>query len=291
MGMATASPELAAIVDRGIAWALSVLRTRFEDDTHPENNLAYHNAGHTDWVIDHTTFLMKAMGADERQLLIGRYAAACHDLVQRWEQNQTADGKVLRRRFAGNNEAASADEGIAWMAENSRGVFTQADEVALRTALMATVPGWDPVNFTVLQPNLKPESDCITRSLALADLGAGGLDSVTYAKQGDQLFREENLDISRILATVDSYDEIPEEQSAVFRNRLLGWSRTQPGFVSGRKNRLEIELGDLPDDAKRVLHEMFDDFDESVVKTKAIVERREAMTFAEMAADTGYVLG
>lgn len=289
--MAVASPELTAVVDRGISWALSVLHDRFADDDHAENNLAYHNEGHTNWVIEYTAYLLKAMGADERQILIGRYSAACHDLVQKWEQNQTADGKVLRRRFAGNNEAASADDGIAWMAENSHGAFTEEDATTLRTALMATVPGWDPVNFTVLQPNLHPDSDFVIRALALADLGAGGLDSATYSKQGDQLFREENLDISRILATVSSYDEIPEAHRISFRTRLLGWSRTQAGFVTGRKNRLEIELGNLLEESKGVLREMFGDFDESTAKTKAIFERREAMTFAEMAADAGYKLG
>ena len=101
-------------------------------------------------------------------------------------------------------------------------------------AILATVPGWDAENETVSQPNLTPNAPAVVRAVALADLGIAGMEPATFVETGDQLFREENLDIARTLRRTGRSGDLPAGTLEGFKARMLAWSRSQPGFVRGR---------------------------------------------------------
>lgn len=276
------------LVNEGIAYALTLVGKRYEDNANPEDDLPFHNVKHTEGVIRRTALLLRAMRAEERTIQIGRLAAAFHDTVQNWEPNPGPDGKVMRKRFAGANEAASAAEAVAWMRQYPE-VFTTEDCALVTEAIMATVPGWDPEAKTVYQPNLKADSHPVVRAVALADLGTGGIDGRDFAKEGDPLFREENLDIAVAIRNAKSRADVPTDRQEAYKARMLGWSRSQAGFVRGRKQRLELELGNLDAILKdRVRSILFTSFEKAALAADELVTQRENLPFWEVAREMGY---
>jgi hypothetical protein len=99
-------------VGAGVAYALSLIRSRYEGNADPDNDLPFHNAQHTAGVIRRTAALLQALGATGPECRVGLSAAAFHDTVQRWEAHPTSDGRVLRRRLTGQSEAHSAAEAV-----------------------------------------------------------------------------------------------------------------------------------------------------------------------------------
>ena len=218
--------ELNEGVIEGLQTALELLRKRFEDIDDERERLPFHNGNHSASVAARTRKILEAIrrGApdlvDERAVEIGQLTAAFHDIVQKWEPSPVKDGeftKVLRKRLATaveintegspesyiGNEAASAEEMVHFMdtynekrrASGLKEIFTEDDKQIARRAIDATIPLFIPAKMTVVQPRLVRDSKTIIRAIALADLGEAGMDSESYARAGDALFREENLDI------------------------------------------------------------------------------------------------
>ena len=139
---------------------------------------------------------------------------------------------------------------------------------------------------TVVQPNLKEKSHPATLALALSDLGTAGINGgETFVKEGSDLFREENLDIKRALK---SGHELTDAEKEFFRNRMMAWSKFQSGFAQGRKNLLEKEIANLPDNAKENLRQLFSKFDQSIKTAAQKASERELMNFDQLLADFGY---
>lgn len=281
-------------IDTVVAEALARIEARFERNPTPANNLAFHCVSHTRGVIRRTRTILEAWHAarpdvvTERHVALGILAAAGHDLVQEWEENRTADGKVLRKRFAGKNEEASAAEIIAIMRQFAPGVFTDEEENLVRDAIMATVPGWDPKAGTVFQPALKPDSHPVIRALAFADLGNAGMDGAVYGPEGDSLFREENLDIASAIAACATRNDLDADTQEAFRKRMTGWDKGQRGFAIGRRTRLEEELGGMPEEMKTATRILFNGFDAAIAAVEQMIADRQDMTFWQLAEAMGY---
>ena len=77
---------------------------------------------------------------------------------------------------------------------------------------------------------------------------------------------------------------------ATYRERMLGWYKSQLGFANGRKARLEVELGDMPASAKDAVRSLFYRFDEAITTAQAVVDELEKQDFWGVAAATGYQL-
>src|SRR4051794_41207933 len=115
--------RLPGTVSAGIAYALPLLRSRYEGNSAPDNDMPFHCAEPTAGVIRRTAALLRAMGASEDESHLGLLAAAFHDTVQSWAPSTTPDRRVLRKRFTGRNEADSAVEAVLWM--RRAGVFRE----------------------------------------------------------------------------------------------------------------------------------------------------------------------
>ena len=295
-----------AALERGENAALLKVMERFDFNENAIDRLPFHNSRHTKDVVRRTDAILAAIQearpdlVDSKQRSLGRFAGAYHDTVQNYEEDRLQDSeqeKVRRKRFTVKNEAASADEATDFMRkindEAGAEIFTKMDMDVVRHAIDTTVPGFDPEKGTVIQPNLKEQSSIIERAVALADLGAAGMDGPDkYIVEGRNVFREENLDILRAFEGLekdtDPEKELPPDKVEYFKKRMLGWSASQVRFAEGRKAKLEDELNGLPEDAKNAVRELFNKFDETIDASKKKHEEERQMPFNDLARSFGY---
>ncbi|MFC1632626.1 hypothetical protein ACFL1U_00575 [Patescibacteria group bacterium] len=292
------------VIETQIESTLGELADQFEHNENPEDNLDFHNSRHTLAVIDRTERILKTIQkhqpeiVDAYTLQLGRYTASQHDTVQEWDPAEKDfpgfDDKIIfRQRRASHNEATSAELGVAKLdkANKEAGleIFSEADKNIVAEGIMATVPGYDVEHQTVIQPNLKPDSQIISYALALADLGGAGMDGAeAFKNEGDALFREENLDIAKAFRENIS---LTEEQKVFYKVRMQQWTESQANFSLGRKTLLSEELPSMLNfKSQTALRELFNKFDESIAGAQESAERRATMTFEELAQDMGYQL-
>lgn len=284
-------------VEKGKEEALDLVKKRFEDTSKEDDKLEFHKTSHTRDVIRRTRMILSVLErigfASSHDVAIGELAGAFHDVVQNWEENRMNDGnaaKIMRKRFVGANERQSADDAEAFMRkanqESGQELFASRDIAAVREAIDGTIPGFDPQKKTVIQPNVNEHSSLIARAVALADLGAAGMDRPeVFTQEGDNLFREENLDIIRAFK---NKEDIPDNNKESFRNRMLAWSRFQPDFARGRKELLGAELRGMPENAAEEVGNLFAGFDASIALAEEVANRRTMMPFEDLARDMGY---
>lgn len=230
----------------------------------------------------------------DKDILIGRVAASTHDIVQIWDEAVSFDGEVgmvrMKRRI-GDNEDASWKIAQALMDQMNwrynRLIFTNNDKDLVQEAIKATIPGFDIDLMTVVQPFLNKCSDPVTRALALADIGSAGLDPVRFLEDGNELFREENLDIKVKLSS--SYI-LTEREKENIRERMIGWSNSQPKFAKGREIKFLSEIEGIPHKAFCQTRRLFNKFSESICASSLVAKRREKKSFEELVFDFGYKL-
>ncbi|MBS3903247.1 MAG: hypothetical protein KGZ30_02610 [Anaplasmataceae bacterium] len=299
--------EFKTKVEEGIAYARDLVRRRFEESLEGEKNLEFHGEDHSVGVVNRIEKILNKVREvapdliSERDVQLGRYAGGFHDVDQFYQRKEIkseaegVDDKAVRQRQVRANEEISAYEALQYAdslnKEEDREIFFKEDFDVIREAILATIPGFDPENKTVIQPNLKEDSPLVVRALALADLGTAGIDGgEAFVKEGAALFREENLDIKDALEAVAKGEEtISEAQKEAFRSRIIGWLKFQPSFAEGRKALLDHELGNLPDEVKEVLkEEVFSKFDESIEASREFAEKAEQLTFEELLEAVGY---
>lgn len=284
--------------EQGIKEALSKIQEKYEDSPQEQNNLDYHNREHTEMVMERTAKILQTIReADpglikERDITLGRLAAAFHDIVVNWKadriSNKEGGFKIIRKRFIGPSEEGSAEEAVAFMdkvnQESAREVFSSKDKEAVKEAIKVTT--FDIKEGVVIQPNLTKESPPVVRAVALADLGGAGMAGPeVFLLEGDKLFREDNLDIRK---AVKNLQNISEEQKEYYKKRILAWSEGQVGFAQGRKALLKKELSGLPEPARSRVAGLFNQFDQSLLAAKERAQRRREMTFEELLEDMGY---
>lgn len=278
---------------------LTLIHERYEANPNPEWNFQYHNCEHAKIVAGRVEQILRIIQENspqgfvtEKDILLGRLIALSHDRIINWEAATTEEqefSKVTMRRAIGQNEEDSAQELINSMRAanylSGRQIFFEKDEEIAREAILATIPAFDANLLTVVQPNLKPDASPVAIALALSDIGSAGLDPVQFIKEGDALFREENLDVLRALTGGES---IAEHKKAYFAARMKAWTGFQKVFARGRSLKLNDDLGNLPEKAKEALRELFNKFPESERLVDELINRRSQMTFKELVEDMGY---
>ncbi len=285
-----------------------------------EEKREYHGPEHTGGVVGRSEIMLQALEAagvhlSPKHKALAKIAASFHDIFQFYGVDD-AGGKEVMQRRAPKNETYSAEAACRAMRaldeESGGALFTEEDYTLVTDAIMATVPKWNPELKTTYQPNLKPDSPLIVRILAIADLGTSGFNSKEFLKEGDALFREEQLDLAdafeslaRIQRSQAQGVRLSEEDEAAltdfaqkkesYRERMLAWSASQPTFAEGRKLLFnqEIDNATLGPEAKDVLKSLFSDeeFNRSIALSRAVASRRGQMqTCEDVARDMGYAL-
>ncbi len=274
---AEAAPE----EEDALAAALAEIRGQFEEGD-IEDRLEYHEGSHTEGVARRAGLIAEDLGLSGIDTELVKIAAAHHDIVQEWEENELPSGAVLRKRAVGNNENESADRAIAWMREHP-GRFTPQHEAIVREAIEATKPGWDPVLKTVAQPNLTPESHPVALAVALADLGTSGMEPEVFRGEGTDLFAEEQLDIMRAIRNAEKATDIPEAVQQQYLERYRTWMKFQTTFVEGRRERFKQEIAGRSPEAIERLTARFSQFDESLKIAEENAAAAEKLSFEGLA--------
>ena len=163
------------------------MKERFDNNPDERNRLDFHNAQHTNDIIRRTKNILSALEkigfASWHDIEIGTLARRIprHNakMGRKYYSGRTFV-KIIRKRFTGENENTSAEEAVAFMEKSNQEVrqeiFSLKDINMAREAIIATIPGFNLELKTVVQPNLNGHSSFIARALALADLGAAGMD-------------------------------------------------------------------------------------------------------------------
>ncbi len=264
-----------------VAFALALLNLTYKKHPDESRRRSFHNHIHTKRVINRTGRIVCAIRRVDPDLISNRQerlvtiAAACHDLAQYSKVNESVSGGI----------AATICEVVNRVLQDTW--FSEDDRDQIREAINATVAEYSSRLYTAIQPNLSEKSPPIARVLALADLGAGGMDGPrNFLQDGDDLFRELNPEIGRILAT-GTWDA---DQQVLFTQQMRSWSDGQVTFVLGRQSNLEAELKGLPDAAAAAVRTLFSQFGASIAAARAQATKRASMDFIELAVSMGYEL-
>ena len=271
--------------------------------------LDYHKTEHTHGVIEGTKEILRAMkrgGMEitDADMADGEIASAFHDTAQEWEADVVVEGQlkyVRRKRSVGKNEETSAREAEDFLKkandEAGQEVFGKASMAQVPRAIRGTVPGFDPKLKTVIQPNVAGDASPVERAVAFSDLRTAGMGDLTadnpdgkaeaFLKEGDALFREENLDI-RVALVSDK--EIPDELKQFFRQRMLRWISFQTDFAAGRKEKVSQEIKALPQGAQEEMHTLFSEFDNIIESARSRAQKVKTLSFDELAREMGYMV-
>lgn len=284
-------------IEQGIATALSIINKDFESTLIAENQLAYHASTHTRGVISRTesilTAIKKANSDSElvinRDIELGRFAAAWHDTVQSWQPNTLRDTEgratVKRKRDIGNNERVSADFALEYMDsvnKQTRGmVFTLDDQRKVREAIILTIPNYDVSLGTVTQPEFaNHKGNLIAQAVALADLGGGGMEGFKMARwETDSLFVEDNIDITEYLKCYKETGRRDLYKEAFYRERMLAWLKSQLRFSQGRQLQLQEEITNMDTRAQQPVRQLFTKYEETLRGIQTLIDNRQKMDF------------
>ncbi len=286
------------LVELGITHALAQIRHKFENPQDVKKRLPHHDVSHTKNVIHGTELLLRTIRqadptlVSEREELLGKFAAAYHDIVQDWETDTyEEDGFMIIKRemLTGRNESESIQKATSYMDTVNRNekIFTDPDKRIVSEAIETTEPQYDNQYKTFVQPNLKSSSSLVSRAVALADLGTAGLyEPPAILSAADSLFREINLDI---LDTISDWGKKSYREKDFFKSRALSWMSLEVDFIKGRDNLLEHELEGIPQQARDSVRSLFCYFDASQACVSKISKDRAKMSPKEVLVSMGYV--
>lgn len=237
--------------------------------------LRYHNLEHINGVQQRANRIFQAVRPYwnatpeylNRMKLLLDLSAVTHDTIQIFVP--PSEPHTPRRRESGVSEAATIKhlddyiQHLNWqllaLDPHHPAMFTTSDRKILQEAIRATVCAYDPAEQAIYQPDLY---DCdrslsyVARILALADIGALGMDGIaSYNQEGSLLFLEENPDIIPLIQhpLISTLKADRPDLYENLRQRLLRRARFQVNFARSRLFRLEQELEGLPTDAFPIL--------------------------------------
>ncbi len=205
-----------------------------------------------------------------RMKLLLDLCAVAHDMVQVFVVPTQAH--TPRQREPGVSETATIERLLDYINELNQQLqhdpasparLTDEDITIIREAIAATICAYDPTEQAIYQPalyNRNKSLSPVARILALADIGALGIDGVkVYHQEGSLLVLEDNLDLIPLLLD-GTIHTLGSDNSQLYQNiqqRLLSRCRFQVNFAKSRVARLERELADFPSAISTLTHEVF----------------------------------
>lgn len=278
-------------INLGITNSLERITTQFNASPKWEERLPYHSAKHTLAVIRRTRSILTAIRQKEPTLVSSRdaelasFAAAFHDVAQPWYLETSivlGQTMIARKKIPGLPEKNSIDLAFDFMQMiNDRNgyIFAPGDFAVVQEAIEATIPSFDRETKTVVQPRIGGSSSLIAQAVALADLGACGMDGgLSLVNDTNTLFVEDNLDFAEKL----HLRNFKEASQPVFRQRYLEWFEKQLNFARGRKANFIREISFLPHSTHIGVRELFTKFDESIFNAGKALLGAQGRPFLEI---------
>jgi len=242
----------------------------------------HHAGGHTKSVLYRATLIAAALGLSSHHVLLMQIGAAFHDVVQEWDPIEKSGGVIVRRRKTVSNEEKSVAEARSFM-KTLPMKFQEWEKKEIDASILVTIAEWSEAHKTVVQPNLTAKSHRLVLAVALADLGAAGMDPVGFIRDGCSLFAEEQIDIALTLSAARRSEDIDKVVQEKYRKRLLAWLSMQAAFARGRKELFFHEVQGLDVAATQRVRMLFSHFDESIAAAEEECGRFETMAFASLA--------
>lgn len=272
----------------------------------------FHNGSHSDAVTKRVQILCSRVNANvsERFYLSAQeqnesiISGANHDLVQNNKIETRADGTQKRLYATGENEKCSIEETLNQMqkiiSDQSTNFITQSIE--------ATIPKAFLINISTISQQLNRHS-WKTNLVAMADLGAAGMEPKHFLFEGDAFLLESKPYIHKIFKTYyDGYNISKKMKQLVIQDiqsndefqikmaegekQIFLYGYTGPAFDIQTNALLQVNISSnlryFPDEVQQVLKEIFLGFDEAIVYCKQRQQLRKNMTFEELAKHFGF---
>lgn len=171
-----------------------------------------------------------------------------HDMVQVFEAQPQPH--IARSRSIGVSETSTLERLLNYLDLHCSALLTEGDRVVIQSAINATICIYDVKEQSIYQPALaQPDLPIVARILALADLGALGIDGIAmYNREGSLLFLEENLDVVPLLQSgaINHLETSNSSLAENIRQRLLKRCRFQVNLAKSRLARFEQEIEAFP---------------------------------------------
>jgi hypothetical protein len=205
-----------------------------------------------------------------------------HDMVQIFEPNTTANS--TRKRPVGLSETETANKLLKYIQKLNQKLaacqidplimFGDRDLKIIRDAILATICTGDPlagkVEYTfsphsIYQPylyNCKPKISIVGSIIALADLGALGMDGVeNFLQDGILIFWEDNPHFKDLLLDRSSHSgndlecDRDDETKAIAIAKMLATTRFIVNLAHERKARFELEISRFDEQIRQILRD------------------------------------
>ncbi|MER3432735.1 MAG: hypothetical protein C4288_04715 [Leptolyngbya sp. ERB_1_1] len=221
------------------------------------HQLYYHTRDHIALVQRRSRLIFNAIRSDltvDAVEQIERLLDLCviaHDMIQVFEAE--TQPHMARQRVMGVSETATLERLLNYIDVHCSAAMSDLDQAAIRSAISATICAYDTKEQAIYQPALnQPNLSIVARILALADLGALGIDGISaYNREGSLLFLEENLDVIPLLMTgeIRQLETTDPQLAENIRQRLLKRCRFQVNLAKSRLARFEQEIEGFPKNA------------------------------------------
>lgn len=265
------SSQLPTTLAESIARIKAFALQQFEQEIE-QKQLYYHTLVHIDNVQRRSERILQAISpywSDSASIDLPRatmlldLSAIAHDMVQLFVP-QTQE-HTTRTRSPGASERATIEQLLAYIHTlnqqlqaydpDSPAMLTGSDIWVIEDAIAATICAYDAVEQAIYQPALDATNtslSLVSRILALADIGALGIDGVqVYFQEGSFLFLEENLDLIPLFleGKIEHLTSEDPELAENLRQRLLKRCRFQVNFAKSRLGRFNCEISGFPEQA------------------------------------------
>ena len=284
-----------------------------------DKQLYYHNLDHALAVKRRANYIFqqivpvlsqnKSFAEIERLESLVKISGLAHDMVQIFEPTTTAD--LSRKRPVGVSEIKTANKLLRYIQKLNRELaayqidpsitFSDRDCQIIRDAILATICTRDPlagkVDYTfsphsIYQPylyNSQPKISIVGSIVALADLGALGMDGVeNYLQDGISIFWEDNPNIKDWLSNHNSHSDNNVNQhndrSKAVAEKMLATTQFIVNLAYERKARFELEISGFDEQIRQILRDrVFIHFTrENIRKIEAMVPTQDDTSLSQL---------
>ena len=283
-----------------------------------DKRLYYHNLDHALAVKRRANYIFqqivpvlsqnKSFAEIERLESLVEISGLAHDMVQIFESTTTAD--FSRKRPVGVSEIKTANKLLKYIQKLNRELaayqidpsitFSDRDCQIIRDAILATICTRDPLAgkvdytfspYSIYQPylyNSQPKISIVGSIVALADLGALGMDGVeNYLQDGISIFWEDNPDLRDWLADRDRSDNdanYPNDESKAIVEKMLATTQFMVNLAYERKARFELEISGFDEQIRQILRDrVFIHFTrENIRKIEAMVPTQDNTSLSQL---------
>ena len=237
----------------------------------------------------------------ERWETLIELCALAHDMVQLFHSH--SEIHMPRRHISGLSEIETANKLLRYIQSlnqelaayklDSSTLFNYLDRQIIKDAIEATICRLDPLagkvkhSFSassIYQPYLydpRPKISVIGSIIALADLGALGMDGVEeYIQDGRSIFLEDNLDLKGLILEGDRFN-LPDK---IVKVRLLSMAQFMVNFARERYARFELEIAGFTPIARQILRDKIFVYlnSENIARVEQIVPTQDSASLSRL---------